>query len=144
MGTMPEFQGDNKLFFGPVDQLHPPNESDPPVAYISFNGGRNDDATDTFLSHLVEVLEVRVEIIVDRRCPISGFADVDRQASYLLDRMDHLINRNTLASSVTGTGEQLVLHNVVLSEWEFEDTYRGGDQEILIAIYECVISNQQN
>ena len=141
---------------GPIEQLPVPNPANPPTAYVSFNGGRNDDATDTFLDHLVEVLEIRIEVHLDKKIgvedrpaehygkeykPNNPVLPITFQGSDLRSDFRKLITHSSLMQ-YTGT-DPVTVQNVVQSEWEFDDRYRGGDQEILIVIFQAVISDER-
>ena len=141
---------------GVIEQLPVPNPATPPTAYVSFNGGRNDDATDTFLDHLVEVLEIRIDVHLDSRIgvpnrpaehdgevedPNDPILPITFQGSDLRSDFRKLITRSSLLTA-TGT-DPITVQNVVQSEWEFDDRYRGGDQEIMTVLFQAVISDER-
>ena len=123
-----------------------PNPAKPPTAYVDYNGGRNDDATASLLTHLVEVLEIRIDINLHKKTGVgdgSNVFSISKQGADLRADINRLINFNSLRSA-TGQRQNVIIENVVQSEWEFDDRYRGGDQEILTIIFQAVVHSEQS
>ena len=131
---------------GVIEELPVPNPATPPTAYVDYNGGRNDDATASLLTHLVEVLEIRIDINLHKKTGVgdeNGVFSISKQGADLRADINRLINFNSLRSA-TGQRQNVIIENVVQSEWEFDDRYRGGDQEILTIIFQAVVHSEQS
>lgn len=134
---------------GPLEQLpvSNPNQTPAPRAYVSFDGGRNDFG-DTLLSHIVETVAIRIEVHLSEKIGIrwrnSGGEEqvrpIDFQGSDLLCDINRLINRTSLMTAVHSDPD-VTVQDAIVEEWEFDDEFRGGDEEVLIVIVQVEVAN---
>ena len=114
-----------------------------PAAFVSFDGGRHDLGLDTFVTHLVETLGIRVEVILNRKI---GAAVGERpraltlQASDLLADLDRLVTTDNLRSALNHL-DDVTVQEVVIEEWEFDERFRGGQVEVLSIVFQAQIAN---
>ena len=123
----------------PVENL--PN-TDVPVAYISFDSGRHDLGINSFATHVVEVLSIRVEVVLSKKIGIRDDGQVNNvrpiefQASDFLYDVDNLVTKENLQTAVRRENTPLASDNtvqeVVIQEWELDQRFRGGDLEVLV------------
>ena len=129
---------------GPIEELPIANPANPPRAFVSFDGGRNDLGLDTFISHLVEVLSIRIEILLDKKIGVNDGGSVrpiTLQGSDLVSDIAGLVNLSSLQTAVQPLDEHVTVQDAILEEWEFDDRYRGADQEVLIMIFQAEVAN---
>ena len=132
----------DELPFGEVGTVD--TSADAPIAYVSFDGGRNDLGTDTFLSHIVETLGIRIEILLNKKIGVNvngSPRQITYQASDLLADITKLVNLTSLQSAVHFTEDDVTVQDVILEEWEFDDRFRGSDKEVLILVFQAEIAN---
>ena len=140
-----------KVNIGVIEELPVPNPAMPPTAYVSLDGGTNDDATATFISHLVEVLDIRIQIHLDQKIGTPNrhpyitsnpgpILPIDIQGTDLRSEIRKLITHADLMTAVAHL-PNVSIQDVVQSEWEYDERYRGGPQEILIMIFQAVITD---
>lgn len=131
----------------PLEGLPTDNPANIPVAFVSFDGGRNDLGVDTFLSHIVEVLGIRIEILLDKKIGVAVDnrpRHIEFQASDLLADITKLVNLTSLQSALHTLETDVTVQDVILEEWEFDERYRGGSQEVLIMVFRAEIANPRN
>ena len=132
----------------PVENL-PTNLS--PAAFVSFDGGRNDLGLDTFLSHIVETLGIRIEVLLNRKIGVA-IADerepdgvrprrLSLQASDFLTDLNRLITLNNLRSAVNP--DNVTVQEVIIEEWEFDERFRGSEQELLNIVIQAQVANER-
>lgn len=115
-----------------------------PVAYLSFDGGRNDGGYDTLISHLVETLAISIDIVLNKKI---GVRDGDRvrpmtlQISDILADIQKQLTQENLGSYVHRTEDDVLLHEVYLEEWGFDERFHGGEIEVLQIRYELVVAS---
>ena len=131
-----------------------------PVAYVSWDGGRHDLAEDTFsLQHIVETLGIRIEILLDKTIGLAepsddkgenGILKMTYQVSNMLWDINRLVNYNSLAGvlhSIADTGfdrEDYVVQDVVMEEWELDERFRGGREELLSIVFQVQVAVQKS
>ena len=133
---------------GPLEELPVPvaDSANAPIAFVSFDGGRHDLGLDTFLSHIVETIGIRIEILLSRKIGINdpegpeNIRPITFQASDLLHDITSLINKTSLQSALNIL-EDVTINDLVLEEWEFDDRFRGGPEEVLIMIFRAEIAD---
>ena len=131
--------------YGPLDHGRI-DRQEPPLAYVSWDGGRHDLAEDTFLTHVVETLGIRVEVLLDKKITVRQGDDlrsIEFQVSDLLGDMDHLINHASMQSALNGLDDYTV-QDVVMEEWELDERYRGGPKEVLSIIFQTQVANPKD
>ena len=145
-----------KLDYGPLEKENP-DLTGGPRAYVSWDGGRHDLAEDTFLSHVVETLGIRVEVLLDKNIGIHDPPNLDAddtkddlpirgiefQVGDLLGDMDHLINHASMGSALNGLDDYTV-QDVVMEEWELDERFRGGPKEVLSIVFQVQVANPKN
>ena len=132
---------------GPIEELPVPNPTILPVAYVSFEGARNDFGSDTFITHVIEELEIRIEVLLDRKIGSRDGQEVREityQVSDFLADFEKLVNTPTLRSAVSFPDQHVTVDDAYINEWRFDDRNRGGEQEILIIIYRVEIANPRD
>ena len=135
-----------EVVIGPITESPEQEPAPIPVAYVSFSGGRNDGAVDTLLSHLVETLEIRIDILLDKnigRRDGNEVLPITFQASDLLHDIQQLVNLTVLQGAVHGNDSEIIVQGARLEEWGYDDRYRGGDLEILNLIFQIAVANPQ-
>lgn len=137
-----------KVNFGVVENL-PASTNDPiPVAFVDNERGRKDLGIDTFLTHIVEILTIRIDILLSRKIGIertsrgeSGVSDIPHQANDLLHDISNLVTQTNLSSAVHGLDTENTVHEVVLNEWERDERYLGGEKEVLILRFQAQVAD---
>ena len=136
---------------GVIEELPVPNPATPPTAFVSLDGGTNDSAEATFITHLVEVLDIRIQVHLDQKIGTANrplyiesnpgpILPIDIQGTDLRTEIRKLITHADLMTAVAHLPEASIT-NVVQSEWEFDERYRGGPQEILTMIFQAVVTD---
>ena len=133
-----------KIQKGPLQLAHIDGSKDNPIVYVSHGGGRQDLATDTLISHIVEVVATQIDIILNTKAGVrdgDAVQDIDTQGDALVTDIRSLVNRSSLQSAIRSVGSDLVVHQVVLEEWEFDERWRGGQKEVLRMTFQTEIAN---
>ena len=115
----------------------------PPLAYVYFDSGRHDLGVDTFNTHLVEVLAIRIDVILSTNAGVEVNGQVRRltlQASDILSDFDRLLTVENLRPRVSVL-DHVTVQEVVMEEWEFDQRYRGGPLEVLTVILQAEVAN---
>ena len=134
------------VFLGPLELQPVPNlpKGVAPAAYISLDQGRHDLGINTFASHLVEVLSIRIEILLSKLVGISAGGAEPRaltyQATDLLADITKMITQANLNTALGALPENTV-QEVVIEEWEFDQRFRGGDLEVLVLTISCEVAD---
>lgn len=152
-GYMSALRGDenNKrkgehIIYGPVEKLPVENHIPIPSAFLSFDGGVNDLDLDTFISHIVEILSIRIEIVLNDKIGVAdasgpnNIRPITLQAGDFMGDISKLITKQDLQSAVNRLPDVSV-RDAVISEWEFDDRYRGGHEEILRITFQIEVTN---
>ena len=133
---------------GNIEEL-PIESGDPPVAFVDEAGGRHDLGIDTFIQNLVEVFSVRIEVLLDRKIGIAdsigpdGIRPITFQSTDLVHDIESLITRQSVQSAILDPSNSTHITDMVISEWDRDDRYRGGEKEILYLVYEIQVSNER-
>ena len=121
-----------------------------PIAHVTFDGGTNDGELDTQLSHIVETLGVTIDIVLNKKIGVKQLDQLGKdqvrpltyQVSDMLNDIQTLINKDSMASSVNDPVNDLILHDFYLEEWGFNEDYLGNVQyNILTLLFQSVIAH---
>lgn len=128
---------------GFIENLPVDNPGDIPIAFVDLQRGRNDLGIDTFLSHVVEVLSISIQVLLEKKIGVNDGGNVRPiafQVTDLLHDIQLLVNKAQLASAVNIL-DDVTVQDVILEEWERDERYRGGDQEVLNIVFQAEIAN---
>ena len=126
-----------------------------PVAYVSFDGGRHDLGIDTLLSHIVEVLGIRIEIVLNKKIGVpfsDGIRPIPLQVSDLLSDIDDIATVAFLGTAVRTTvppiedpnAPHIIVQDAVIEEWELDLRFRGGDVEVLSLLIQVQVASERS
>ena len=114
-----------------------------PALYLSFDGGRNDGASDTFITHLVETLAIRIDVVLNRKIGVNDGDEIrpmTLQVSDVLADIQKVMTQENLGPAVHRTDDEVTLQEVYLEEWGFDQRFHGGDIEVLQMRFECAVA----
>ena len=123
-----------------------------PSIFISFQGGRISPEVGTYLENKVETIGVRIETVlnVGHGAPSSVNSmvakDLTPQISDVLNDFDRLLNVGSLRTLYEGefisgrTNESTHVVDANIVEWGFDPNNRGTPFEILITVFEVMVS----
>ena len=138
-----------------------------PACFISYDGGRKDVTERTLVQNIVEVVGVRLEIAINADYgapdPIrhNGVVELSEQVGDAIYDIERLVNYNSfqqwLAQPVSVGDNQdpniddpaaltrfrqqaVIVQDVMLTEWGFDEFYRGTANEVIIAIVQFFMS----
>ena len=126
-----------------TDDVSDEAKNSAPVAYVSFDGGRHDLGIDTLLSHIVEVLGIRVEVVLNKKIGVrqgNVVRPIPFQVSDLLSDMDDFVSVDHLGRI---GDDEVVVQDAVIEEWELDDRYRGGDIEVLSLVIQVQVADER-
>ena len=134
---------------GPLEETPTPRAPKYPTAYVSFEGGELDLTADTFLSNVIENVSIRIDLLLSQRAGVrvgDAVRDMEFQASDAISDIQSFVTLSNLQTALhtLDTEEHVSVTAVVLSEWEFDSRFRGGEVELLSLIYEIAVSNPQS
>ena len=130
----------------PLEELPVDRVAGLPIAYVTFDGGRNDLGVNTFLSHVVETLGIRIEVLLHRKIGIqegAGVRSLELQVADFMHAVQVLITRDNLSSAVAQR-DHVTVQDVVIEEWLLDDRFRGGDREVLSILVQAQVANQRD
>lgn len=136
-----------KVLAEPLGAFPIDNPAEAPAAYVSFDGGRNDLGADTFLSHIVEVLSIRIDILLSKKIGVNDAGEPRQmtfQVSDALADINRLINLASMQSALHVLEEHITVQEVVLEEWGFDEQFRGGNEEVLSLVFQIEVANPRN
>ena len=138
-----------------------------PACFISYDGGRKDVTQQNLIQNIVEVIGVRLEIAInaDYGAPDlsrdNGVTELSEQVGDAIYDIERLVNYNSfqqwLAQPVSVGDSQdpniddpaaltrfrqqaVIVQDVMLMEWGFDEFYRGTANEVIIAIVQFFMS----
>ena len=130
-----------KVLIEPIETT--PEETIVPRLYVSFDGGRRDAAARTFISHLVEVLGIRVDIVLSKLCGVEQKGDSVRPITFqiadALADIQELVTKDSVATAVTNPDANV--NDVYFEEWNLNDQFRGSDVEVINLRIEVAVTN---
>lgn len=129
-----------KVLIEPIETT--PEEKAIPRIYVSFGGGRRDAATRTFITHLVEVLAIRVDIVLSKDCGVKDgnqVRPITFQISDILADLQQLVTKNSVATAVTNPDASV--DSVYFEEWNLDAAFRGSEQEVINLRVEVAVVN---
>lgn len=105
---------------------------DVPTLWVSFDGGRNDLGARTFNSHLVEVLSIRLDLVLSKKCGLEDEGKVRPITLQISDALADIQKILTVSMVTTAvTTPQAQVNSLYLGEWTLDERFRGGEQEVL-------------
>ena len=130
-----------------------------PACFISYDGGRKQVTEETLIQNIVEVIGVRLEIAInaDYGAPDPsrdrGVTEISEQVGDAIYDIERLINYNSFSqwlaqptsirdsADLTRFRQQaIIVQDVMLTEWGFDEFYRGTANEVIIAIVQFFMS----
>lgn len=116
-----------------------------PSIYVSFDGGRTDSGVNTYVQNKAERIGIRLEILLDsnRGAPSGDDPSVPKSLSFqtsdVLDDLDKLLNFGAVRQiSFVEEASYVIDANIV--EWGFDPNMRGTPTEVLIVMFEIIVS----
>ena len=127
-----------------------------PAIFISYDGGRKEPFEQTLIQNIVEVLGIRLEIVL--REGYGSNADghpreLSRQVGDAIQDIESLLNYNSfnewlsqpvnIPDSVDRNRfreQAIIVQDVMLTEWGFNEQFRGTPNEVIIAIVQFFMS----
>lgn len=127
------------------------NNNTIPLMFVSFVGGRLQSGTgdNNLLQNKIESIDVRVEVVLNESFGPEDTANpgspkkLTHQSSGVMEDLNKLLNFGTMRHMMFDEpSSQVVDANIV--EWGFDQTKRGTMDEILIVIFEVIVSVPRN
>ena len=136
--------GVRSLLLEPVEQaqLEVGTRSNCPSIFISFERGFRDEDIDTNLSHIVERLEIRLDIVLDKKIGVEEAGSVrpmTLQISDILTDIQKVLPLDDIQQMVRIDDE--IVHDFRLVEWGFDDIFHGSELEVVSVIFQAVIAH---
>lgn len=137
-----------KVYLGPLNGIPRDNPPIIPAAYVSAISGEKDLAGATFNTNLLETFSFLIELHLSEKIGIgddltgSGIRDLTLQLLDGIMDVERLITRDRLTAVVTG--DNILLQQVIVSDWEADTLYEGGPYEVINITYECEVDNPVN
>ena len=122
-----------KVLTEPIETI--PEEKSIPRIYVSFDGGRNDLGAQVLITHLVEVLSIRVDVVLSKKHGIEEHGGnqivrpITLQIADTLSDLQKIITVDSVKTAVTNPTAQL--NNLYFGEWTLDERFRGGQEEVL-------------
>ena len=113
-----------------------------PVAYISFNESQNNNnPNEGLIGYWLETLGVRIDIVLNKKVGVrlqdqERVKSITYQISDLLDDIQKIINLSALQPTITSA----VIHSVTLQTWQAEQSFLGGQLQVLNLNYDISVS----
>ena len=136
-----------------------------PACFLSYDGGRKEVTENTLMQNIVEVIGVRLEIALhaDYGAPnaMGQSTELSEQVGDAIFDIERLVNYNSFQawlSQPVSVGDSqdpniddpaqltrfrqqaVIVQDVMLTEWGFDEFYRGTENEVIIAIVQFFMS----
>ena len=127
-----------------------------PAVFISYDGGRKEPFERTLIQNIVEVLGIRLEIVLrDEYGTNAGGTprELSRQVGDAIQDVESLLNHNSFqewlsqAVNIPDSVERsrfreqaIIVQDVMLTEWGFNEQFRGTPNEVIIAVVQFFMS----
>ena len=127
-----------------------------PAIFLSYDGGRKQPFDETLVQNIVEVLGIRLEIVLRDGYGTNASGtprELSRQVGDAIQDVESLLNHNSFqhwlgqavnipdSVDLNRFREQAIMvQDVMLTEWGFNEQYRGTPNEVIIAVVQFFMS----